>query len=100
MHYDIDIHDKRQSISVLIQLVIASYQRISIVLILFVFLLVNMCNFITCENDGQCVQDLTTIDCFKCQCKPGYTGKTCETTGGTLRMYLYFFVFLSILYFV
>lgn len=38
-----------------------------------------MCLFITCLNGGQCVDDTSTTDCFRCNCVGGYTGKTCET---------------------
>ncbi|CAF1023874.1 unnamed protein product [Rotaria sordida] len=39
----------------------------------------NACLFVNCENGGECIEDPTTIDCFKCQCIPGYTGKICDT---------------------
>ncbi|CAF5027305.1 unnamed protein product [Rotaria sp. Silwood1] len=39
----------------------------------------NACAFVDCENSGKCIEDPTTIDCFKCQCTPGYTGRICET---------------------
>ncbi|CAF3898924.1 unnamed protein product [Rotaria sp. Silwood2] len=39
----------------------------------------NACLFVICENSGKCFEDPTTIDCFKCQCTPDFTGKTCET---------------------
>ncbi|CAF0732018.1 unnamed protein product [Adineta steineri] len=39
----------------------------------------NTCLFIVCENGGQCIDDPTTADCFKCQCSSGYTGKMCDT---------------------
>jgi hypothetical protein len=40
---------------------------------------INACSFVTCENGGTCSQDLTTADCFTCQCTPGYAGKVCDT---------------------
>ena len=39
----------------------------------------NICNFIICENGGTCFQDSTTIDCFRCRCPTGFTGRVCDT---------------------
>jgi Notch-like protein len=39
----------------------------------------NACIFIECENGGECQEDPTTVECFKCQCSPGFTGKVCQT---------------------
>ncbi|CAF3926824.1 unnamed protein product, partial [Rotaria sp. Silwood1] len=56
----------------------------------------NACAFVYCKNSGKCIEDPTTIDCFKCQCTPGYTGRICETQIPILRIYLFF---LSLIYF-
>ena len=39
----------------------------------------NTCLFIVCENGGNCIEDSTTIDCFRCQCLAGFAGKVCDT---------------------
>lgn len=39
----------------------------------------NACIFVTCENGGTCDEDPTTIDCFRCRCTPGFTGRVCGT---------------------
>ncbi|UJR28907.1 hypothetical protein I4U23_010125 [Adineta vaga] len=44
----------------------------------------NACLFVTCENGGQCIEDPTTPDCFKCHCLPGFIGKICGTSTSTL----------------
>ncbi|CAF4489200.1 unnamed protein product [Rotaria socialis] len=41
---------------------------------------VDICDFIKCENGGNCMKDLTTTDCYKCICVPGFTGNICDTT--------------------
>ncbi|CAF0971130.1 unnamed protein product [Adineta ricciae] len=38
----------------------------------------NACGFVTCENGGQCNEDPSTADCFKCHCLPGFSGKVCQ----------------------
>ncbi|CAF3532718.1 unnamed protein product [Rotaria sp. Silwood1] len=37
----------------------------------------NACAFVYCKNSGKCIEDPTTINCFKCQCTPGYTDNAC-----------------------
>ena len=38
---------------------------------------VNNCRPESCRNYGKCTSIVTG---FKCQCKPGFTGKQCETS--------------------
>lgn len=40
------------------------------------FLEIDFCQGVTCENKGTCVSDTTG---YHCQCTPGYTGPLCET---------------------
>ncbi len=56
-----------------------------IIISCFLFL-ANACNFVTCENGGRCIEDPTTVDCFKCQCATGYTGRICDTPIAIIRM--------------
>ncbi|CAF0793449.1 unnamed protein product [Adineta ricciae] len=39
---------------------------------------VAFCDFVQCEN-GRCVEDKASSDCFKCECSAGFTGKWCDT---------------------
>ena len=32
-----------------------------------------------CKNGGRCVDDLLEDEDFRCECRPGFGGKTCET---------------------
>ena len=47
----------------------------------------NACGFVTCENGGQCSEDPSTADCFKCNCLPGFSGKVCQNAIILPRMY-------------
>ncbi len=47
-----------------------------------IFPLVNPCEKIPCKNGGTCIPN---GDNFKCQCKVGYEGNTCETGNSNLR---------------
>ncbi|CAF4375540.1 unnamed protein product, partial [Rotaria socialis] len=37
-----------------------------------------MCDYVQCTN-GRCVEDKNSVDCYKCQCAPGFTGKLCDS---------------------
>ena len=37
-----------------------------------------MCDYVECVN-GICVDDTTIAACYRCQCRPGFTGPLCET---------------------
>jgi hypothetical protein len=39
---------------------------------------VNLCDFSPCAN-GQCVEDRTIEECFRCTCPTDFTGERCET---------------------
>jgi len=75
-----------------------TFTKNNFVIIISSFLfLANACNFVTCENGGRCIEDPTTVDCFKCQCAAGYTGRICDTPIAIIRMHLllasYLFIF-------
>jgi hypothetical protein len=36
------------------------------------------CQFMRCDNGGECVGNKTIVDCYKCICTPGFTGKLCD----------------------
>ncbi|CAF1156729.1 unnamed protein product [Rotaria magnacalcarata] len=38
-----------------------------------------MCDYVQCTN-GRCVEDKNSVDCYKCQCAPGFTGKLCDSS--------------------
>ena len=88
MHCDIDLFDKIQLMCVQMKTVTASkHYCIQNFSLLYVG---NSCSFISCENNGLCFEDSTTIDCFRCQCAPGYTGKICDTPMPVIRMHRFF----------
>jgi hypothetical protein len=41
---------------------------------------INFCDYVVCENSGNCVENKTSSQCFECQCLPGFTGQLCETS--------------------
>jgi len=45
---------------------------------MYVYIIVNMCQYVTCSNGGICRQT-NTSQCFTCDCKVGFTGTLCET---------------------
>lgn len=50
-----------------------------------------MCNFVTCDNGGQC-RGVDTPRCFTCDCKPGFTGLMCETKEEVVNTSRVFFI--------
>jgi len=41
------------------------------------FVLVNICDFVTCQNNGTCRQS-NTSSCFTCDCQVGFNGTLCQ----------------------
>jgi hypothetical protein len=44
-----------------------------------------------CDNGGECVGNKTIVDCYKCICTPGFTGKLCDAPIVS-RMMIFFFI--------
>ncbi|CAF0814508.1 unnamed protein product [Rotaria sordida] len=38
-----------------------------------------ICDFVQCVN-GRCVKDENSLNCYQCQCSPGYVGQLCDET--------------------
>lgn len=60
----------------------------------------NACLFALCDNGGVCIEDPNTLDCYRCQCATGYTGKFCESTFVISRKIIYRFfmiIFISLI---
>ena len=49
------------------------------------FLLDNACLFGFCDNGGTCVEDPTILECYRCTCPPGYTGRLCDSVVAIVR---------------
>jgi hypothetical protein len=97
MHLEIELFDKLQSINVHFQMVRSlrkhfyhRFWRFSS--------LGNACLFVQCDA-GECIEDKTTADCFKCRCPPGLTGKLCETVFIILRIIFLSFLINNTLFF-
>lgn len=55
-----------------------------------IFVLVNLCDYVVCDNGGICRQ-ANTSRCFTCDCPYGFSGTLCQTkeevTGGSKRLW-------------
>lgn len=83
MHQNIDLFDKLQLVDVNFQMV-RNFRKNSFHINsgMFFLSIVAFCDFVQCEN-GRCVENKTSSDCFYCQCDAGFTGKLCETNIAT-----------------
>jgi len=43
-----------------------------------IYIIVNMCDYVTCANGGSCGQ-ANNSQCFTCACPMGFTGSVCQT---------------------
>lgn len=44
----------------------------------FIYIIVDICQFVTCANGGSCRQ-VNTAQCFVCDCQVGFVGSMCQT---------------------